>query len=113
MLFENLVIRDLRVFLSSYSGIGNELFYYRDNTGLEVDAIVECGGVWGGVEIKLSDTKADEGAKSLLSLRDKVASNPAAKNVEPAFLAVVVGRGSIAYRRDDGVCVIPAAMLGA
>ncbi len=113
MLFENLVIRDLRVFLSSYSGIGNELFYYRDNTGLEVDAIVECGGVWGGVEIKLSDTKADEGAKSLLSLRDKVASNPAAKNAEPAFLAVVVGRGSIAYRRDDGVCVIPAAMLGA
>ena len=52
MLFENLVIRDLRVFLSSYSGIGNELFYYRDNTGLEVDAIVECGGVWGGVEIQ-------------------------------------------------------------
>ena len=62
---------------------------------------------------KLSDTKADEGAKSLLSLRDKVALNPAAKNAEPAFLAVVVGRGSIAYRRDDGVYVIPAAMLGA
>lgn len=113
MLFENLVIRDLRVFLSTYAGLGNELWYYRDDRGLEADAIVECGDRWAGIEVKLSDTKADEGAESLLKLRDRVASNLAAKNIEPAFLAVVVGRGSLAYTRKDGVLVIPAALLGA
>ena len=111
MLFENLIIRDLRVFLSSYAGLGNNVFYYRDANGLEVDAIVERNGIWGGIEIKLSDTKADEGAKNLLALRDKISANPAAQNAEPAFLAVVVGRGNLAYRRDDDVYVIPAAML--
>ena len=113
MLFENLVIRDLHVFLSTYSGLGNELHYYRDDQGLEVDAIIEYGGLWGGVEVKLSDTKADEGAASLKKLRDKMTANPAARNAEPAFLAVVVGRGNLAYTRDDGVMVIPAALLGA
>lgn len=113
LLFENLVLRDLRVLLSTYSGIGNKVWYYRDDKGLEVDAIVECAGSWAGIEIKLSDTKADEGAASLLALRGRVVCNPVARNVEPAFLAVVVGRGSLAYRREDGVYVIPAATLGA
>ena len=113
MLFENLVIRDLRVFLSTYSGLGNALSYYRDDSGLEVDVIVEHGGRWAGIEIKLSDTKADEGARSLIALRRKVLANPAAQNSEPAFLAVIVGRGSLSYTRDDGVMVIPAALLGA
>ena len=113
MLFENLVLRDLQVFLSTYPGIGNDVLYYRDEKGLEVDAIVECGDRWAGIEIKLSDTKADDGAKNLVALRDKVLANPAARNAEPAFLAVVVGRGNLAYTRDDGVMVIPAATLGA
>lgn len=113
LLFESLVIRDLRVFLSTYAGLGNELWYYRDDRGLEVDAIVECGDRWAGIEVKLSDTKADEGASNLLKLRDRVTSNPDAKNAEPAFLAVIVGRGSLAYMRDDGVLVIPASLLGA
>ena len=113
LLFENLVIRDLRVFLSTYEGLGNNLFYYRDERGLEVDVIVEHNNRWAGIEIKLSDTKADEAAKNLLALRKKVLSNPAAHNAEPAFLAVVVGRGSLAYTRDDGVLVIPVALLGA
>lgn len=113
MLFEGLVLRDLRVFLSTYAGIGNNVFYYRDESGLEVDAIVERGGCWAGIEIKLSDMKADDGARSLKALRDKVLANPAAQSVEPAFLAVVVGRGSLAYQRDDGVLVIPAALLEA
>ncbi len=112
MLFENLVIRDLRVFLSTYSGLGNDVFYYRDENGLEVDAIVQRGGSWGAIEVKLSDTKADDGARSLLRLRDKVCANPSAQNARPAFLAVVVGRGNLAYTRDDGVHVIPAALLG-
>ena len=112
MLFENLVLRDLSVFLSTYVGLGNGLSYYRDENGLEVDLIVEYAGKWAGIEVKLSDTKANEGAKSLLALRKKLCANPTAQNDEPAFLAVVVGRGSLAYRRDDGVMVIPMALLG-
>lgn len=112
LLFENLVVRDLRTFLSTYPGLGNELRYYRDDNGLEVDAIAEHAGRWAGIEIKLSDTKADEAAESLRRLSRKVASNAAQKNGEPAFLAVVVGRGKLAYTRDDGVHVIPAAVLG-
>ncbi len=47
MLFENLVICDLRVFLSIYGGLGNALHYYRDEKGLEVDVIAEHAGRWG------------------------------------------------------------------
>ncbi len=112
LLFENLVMRDLKAFLSTYAGLGNELHYYRDEHGLEVDAILEHAGRWAGIEIKLSDTKADEAAESLKRLHSKVASNTAQKNSEPAFLAVVVGRGKLAYTRDDGIHVIPAAVLG-
>lgn len=94
-------------------GLGNELHYYRDDRGLEVDAIVERQGQWAGIEIKLSDTKVDDGAASLIALRNKMLANPAARHAEPAFMAVVVGRGSIAYTRRDDVLVIPAALLGA
>lgn len=113
LLFENLVLRDLSAFLSTYPGIGNNLFYYRDGDGLEVDLIVECGDRWAGIEVKLSDTKADEGARGLRKLREKLCANGAARHAEPAFLAVVVGRGSLAYTRSDGVMVIPMALLGA
>lgn len=110
-LFENLVLRDLRVYLSTYGMLDDRLSYYRDDKGLEVDAIIEHAGKWGAVEIKLSDTKADEAAANLVRLRDKVLKNAAARNSEPAFLAVVVGRGALAYRRPDGVHVIPIATL--
>lgn len=113
MLFENLVLRDLRVFLSTYAGVGNKVSYYRDDKGLEVDVVMELGTRWAGIEVKLSETKVEEGAKSLLALRRKVCANPAAQTPEPAFLAVIVGKGGVAYRRDDGVCVIPMAVLGA
>lgn len=113
MLFENLVLRELQAYLSTYAGIGNNLFYYRDEDGLEVDFIMECGDRWAGMEVKLSDTKADDGAACLKALRRKVGANKAARNAEPAFLAVIVGRGSLAYVRDDGIMVIPIALLGA
>ena len=113
LLFENLVLRDLRVFLSTYGGLGNAVKYYRDDKGLEVDAVVEYANGWAGIEIKLSDTKVEEGARNLVRLRDKLARNTALRNPAPLFLAVIVGRGSLAYRRDDGVYVIPAGVLGA
>jgi predicted AAA+ superfamily ATPase len=113
LLFEALVIRDLRVFLSTYTGLGNDLFYYRDDKGLEVDAIIEYGETWAGVEIKLSETKIEEAVANLTRLRDKVTANPAARHAEPAFLAVIVGRGHLAYTRPDGIHVIPVATLNA
>lgn len=113
LLFENLVLRDLRVFMSCYPGLGNSIHYYHDDKGLEVDAIVEYQGQWAGIEIKLSETKVDDGAKNLLALRNKVTKNPEAQNAEPVFLAVIVGKGSLAYKRPDGVYVIPIGLLGA
>ena len=110
-LFEGLVARDLRVYLSTYGGLGDRVSYYRDDKGLECDVILEHGGAWAGIEVKLSDLRADEGAASLLALRRKLTRNPAARVPDPAFLAVVVGAGSLAYRRDDGVYVTPAATL--
>lgn len=103
----------VRVFLSTYGGVDNSVHYFRDEKGLEVDLIVEHDGRWGAIEVKLSDAKADDGARNLKALEKKVLSNPAAQNAAPAFLAVVVGKGSIAYTRDDGVAVIPMAALGA
>lgn len=113
LLFENLVMHDLSVFVETYRGDGGCLSYYRDDKGLEVDAIVERGNRWGAIEIKLSDLKVDEAAANLLRLRDKVCSNAAAASAEPAFLAVVTGRSTLLYRRPDGVYVIPAAALTA
>ena len=55
-----------------------------------MDVIVEHAGRWAGIEVKLSDTKADDAARNLLALKRKVTSNPAAQNAEPAFLAVIV-----------------------
>ena len=112
-LFENLVMRDLQVYLSAIGGTGNALHYYRDEAQLEVDFILEHAGKWGAVEVKLSDSKAEAAAKNLIRLRDKMGANNAAQNPTPAFLAVIVGRGSLAYKRDDGIYVIPIATLTA
>ena len=72
MFFENLVLRDVRVFLSIYGGVDNSVHYFRDEKGLEVDLIVEHDGRWGAIEVKLSDAKADEGARNLKALERKV-----------------------------------------
>lgn len=112
-MFETLIVRDLCAFVSTYPGIGNEVRYYRDQAGLEVDAIVEKDGRWGALEVKLSEARVDAAADSLMRLKRKVLENPMARIGEPAFLAVVVGSGSIAYKRKDGVYVIPAATLTA
>ncbi len=112
-LFETLVMRDLNAFVSTYSGIGNEVRYYRDQAGLEADAILEVDGRWAALEIKLSEAKVDAAADALLRLAAKAAENPLARVSDPAFLAVLVGSGSVAYQRQDGVYVIPVATLTA
>jgi predicted AAA+ superfamily ATPase len=111
-LFEALCLRDLNVYLSALPGFGNRLQYYRDANGLEVDAIVQTGdGRCGAFEMKLSDSRLDEAASNLTRMAAKVTSNAAAQSLSPEFLAVLVGKGDIAYRRRDGVLVTPLATL--
>ena len=114
-LFEELCLRDLRVYASAMGQTPEPgVFYYGDADGLQVDAVIELAdGRWGAFEIKLSDEKAPEGERSLLRLRDKIAANPAARNREPSFLAVLAGKASFARRLPSGVYVVPITTLGA
>ena len=96
-----MVIRDLRVYAQA---AGARVYHYRDNTGLEVDAIVEGSpGRWAGFEIKLGTGRIEEAAANLLQFAQRV--DPAALG-KPAALGVIVGSG-YGYRRSDGVWVIP------
>lgn len=114
-LFETMCMRDLSVYMSAMSGADNRVMYYRDDKGLEVDVILELtDSRWGAFEIKLSDLKAnDDAAAKLHAFKQKICGNPRAQVSEPEFLAFLVGRGDIAYRRSDGIFVIPIATLGA
>lgn len=104
-LFESLVVRDLRVYAQALDA---QVLQYRDNTGLEVDAIVETAdGRWGAFEIKLGSGKLDEGAASLLKFAERVDTRRCG---EPAVLGVIVGAG-LGYLRKDGVAVIPIGAL--
>ncbi len=112
-LFEELCLRDLAVYAQAVSGGGqNSLRYYRDSDGLEVDAVVELAdGRWGAFEIKLGANKVDAAERSLLRLAAKIAANPAARNPEPSFLAVLTGKTDFKYRTKSGVFVLPITCL--
>ena len=108
-LFEELCLRDLRVYASAMKeSQPDSLRYYRDADGLEVDAIIELrDGRWGAIEIKLGANKAEAAEHSLLRLAKKVAANPAARNPEPSFLLCLVGKTDYQYRLPSGVIVAP------
>ena len=105
--FEGLAVRDLRTYAS---GLLGEVYHYRDSEGLECDAIVHLrDGSYGLIEIKIGgEGLINEGAQTLIKLRDKI--DPT-KMKNPSFLMVLVGIGEIAYRRDDGVYVVPIGCL--
>lgn len=106
-IFETMCIRDLRVYSSSING---DVYHYRDNNGLECDAVIHLrNGTYGLVEIKLGgDSLIEEGAKTLLKLKSKLDTT---KMKEPAFLMVLTGIGKYSYRRDDGVFVVQIGCL--
>lgn len=105
-LFESMVIRDLRVYAQANDA---KVLHYRDNTGLEVDAVVETGdGRWAAYEIKLGTGHIDTGATNLLKFAERVDTS---KCGPPALLGVIVGTG-YGYMRKDGVAVIPVGALG-
>jgi predicted AAA+ superfamily ATPase len=106
-LFENLCIRDLRVYAQALDA---EVFHYRDRNNLECDAVMHRkNGTYGLIEIKLGGLPAiDHGAQTLLELAGKIDTTKMSK---PSFLMVLVGAGSCAYRRKDGVLVVPIGCL--
>ncbi|WP_180326760.1 ATP-binding protein [Raoultibacter phocaeensis] len=114
-LFEELCLRDLRVYASTMSQAQlDPLRYYRDADGLEVDVIIELrDGRWGAIEVKLGANKADAGVRNLLRLKNKIAANPAARNPEPSFMLVLVGKTDYQYRTPEGVIVAPITELTA
>ena len=105
LLFESLVVRDLRIYTEN---LGGKVYHYRDHSGQEADAILHFkDGQWAAIEVKLGDRAIDEGAESLKKLADKI-DNDAIH--QPAFMAVITGTG-YAYKREDGVYVIPIGCL--
>lgn len=106
-LFETLCVRDLRVFADALNG---EVYHYRDKDGQECDAVIHLrNGKYGLIEIKLGGDKLiDEGAESLKAMQDKIDTG---KMKAPSFLMVLTGTGDYAYRRHDGVYVIPIGCL--
>ena len=108
LLFESLAVRDLRIHSRRESA---SVYHYRDSDNLEVDAIISRDdGAWLAAEIKLSHGAdvVDEAADSLLRLRDKVTRQ---RRIDLAGLVVITALGP-AYRRADGVQVVPITALG-
>lgn len=107
LIFENLCIRDLRIYADALDG---DVYHYRDKTGLECDAVVHLrNGEYGLIEIKLGgDDLINEGAHNLITLSEKIDTD---KMHKPAFMMVLCGIAPFAYKREDGVFVVPISCL--
>lgn len=106
-LFETLCVRDLRVFADALNG---EVYHYRDKDGQECDAVIHLrDGKYALIEIKLGgDRLIEEGAKSLMAMKAKIDTD---QMNAPSFLMVLTGTGDYAYRRGDGIFVVPVGCL--
>ena len=106
-LFEALCERDLRIYAESFGGA---LYHYQDYRGKEIDAVVQNpDGEWAAFEIKLGANQIDGAAEGLLKLQNDFSNDP--KGRPPKFLGVICGISNAAYRRPDGVYVIPITAL--
>lgn len=107
LLFETLAVRDLRVYTDALNG---KVYHFRDKNGLECDAVVHLrNGHYGLIEIKLGGEKLiEEGAASLNRLETKIDTD---KMFAPSFKMVLTAVGNMAYRRKDGVFVVPIGTL--
>lgn len=104
--FENLVMRDVLVYAQVNDA---KVSYYRDDSGLEVDAVIEGeNGAWLAMEFKLGTSNVDLAASNLKRFSERI---DVERMGTPRSLVVVTGSGD-AYTRPDGVHVIPIEMLG-
>lgn len=107
-LFESLCVHDLKVYAMMSDGV---VLHYRDGDGSEIDAVVELPDKrWGAFEIKTGAGEIEDGARSLLKMDKKIRSQENGR--PPAFMCVICGMTDAAYRRDDGVYVVPPTVLG-
>lgn len=107
LFFESMAVRDLRVYADALSG---NLYHFRDSSGLECDAVLHRrNGEYGLIEIKLGGhDNIEKASDTLKRLRDKIDTD---KMKAPSFLMVLIGVGQYAYRRQDGVFVVPIGCL--
>jgi len=107
LLFETLCVRDLRVYAES---IGGTVLHYRDKSGLECDTVIHLkNGRYGLAEIKLGGQAfIEDAAENLKSLSNKIDTS---KMPAPSFLMIVIGIGEFAYKREDGIFIVPIGCL--
>lgn len=107
LLFESMAVRDLRVYAESIDG---DVYHYRDSLNNECDIVVHLrNGKYALIEVKLGgDSLIDEGARTLKKVLKKIDIDSMGA---PSFMAVVTGVGNRAYRREDGILVIPIGTL--
>ena len=107
LFFETMAVRDLRTYADALMG---KVFHYRDSDKLECDVVVHLrNGDYGLIEIKIGgETLIEEGAESLKALKNKLDTT---QMKQPSFMMVLIGIGNIAYRRDDGIYVVPIGCL--
>lgn len=107
LFFEDMVVRDLRVYAEALDG---QLYHYRDSSGLECDTVLHRrNGSYALLEVKLGgEDNINKGAASLIELSNNIDTD---KMPRPSFMAVIVGVGKFAYQRKDGVFVIPIGCL--
>ena len=105
-LFESLVERDLSIYAQAFGG---KLFHYQDYKDNEIDAVIELeDGDWCAFEIKLGAKKIDEGANNLIKVCSDIVSNG---GKAPRIMCVICGLSNAAYKRPDGVFVVPITAL--
>ncbi len=105
-LFESLCIHDLKIYAEH---MGGRLFHYRDGRGREIDAVVELrDGRWGAFDIKVGAGQIDSAAENLLRIRDLMEK----EGKPPSVMCVICGMTRYAYRRPDGVYVVPITSMG-
>ncbi len=108
LVFESMCVRDLRVYGDYLDG---KIYHYRDQSGLECDAVIHLrNGKYGLIEIKLGGDKLiEEGAENLQKLQKRIDTS---KMKNPSFMMVLTATGNYAYKRKDGVLVVPVGCLG-
>ena len=107
LIFESLCIRDLRVYAESING---SVYHYRDSSDLECDAVVHLrNGLYGLIEIKLGGEELiNKGVETILKLKNKIDTD---KMNNPSFLMVLTATGKYAYKREDGIYIVPIGCL--
>jgi len=107
LFFENLCVRDLRIYAESLDG---NVYHYRDRSGLECDAVIHLrNGLYGLIEVKLGgETRILEGIETLNKLESNIDTS---RMKAPSFKMVLTGTASYAYKRSDGVLIVPIGCL--